>query len=148
MSFMPFERGDRELSNGKTIINNGSILRKLRSNRSKVINTLFLHYSGQCWLAHSFLNCDRRSPVTLYLGSNFDRPCVRACVRPCVRIACPHILSAFSVRIFCPHGWSWSTRSAHSFLNIDPFFWWFLCRLKEEIESFQTVQNSSKTDLY
>ena len=30
---MPLERGDRELSNGTKIIKNGSILRKLQSNR-------------------------------------------------------------------------------------------------------------------
>ena len=37
-SFAPFERGDRELSNGTKIIKNGSILRKLSNNRNKVIN--------------------------------------------------------------------------------------------------------------
>ena len=32
MIFMPFERGDRELSNGTKLIKNGSILRKLANN--------------------------------------------------------------------------------------------------------------------
>ena len=50
---------------------------------------------------------DRRSPVTLYLGSNFDRPSVHP--------------SASRVRIFCPHFLSASIRWAHSFLKRDPF---------------------------